>query len=87
VSTHLLNEVFKDRYFGCWDTNGILHPNKTSTQYNWSRQGLFLNVQYTRRGIADFLAVVIGDESYERFLRILNGLSRRPQSVFERVTA
>ena len=90
MDTRLLHEVFRDRYFGCWDTKGgVLHPNKSCTQYNWKHQGLFLNVQYLRtgQGIADFLAVVIGDECHERFLRILFRLSRRPLPVFQGVLA
>lgn len=85
IDTRLLNEVFKDRFFGVWDTDGILHPNKSCTQYNWRRQGLFLNVQYIRKGVADILAVITKDESYERFLRIISRLSRKPLSVFQGV--
>ena len=85
VGTRLLDEVSRNRFFGFWDTDGVLHPNRHCTQYNWKDQGLFLNVQYLSMGIADVLAVIIKDESYERFLRILDRLSRRPLPVFQGV--
>jgi len=87
MDTSLLHEVFRDRHFGCWDTDGILHPNRFCTQFNWKRQGLYLNIQYTRPGIADILAVVIGDECYECFLKILDRFSRESLLVFQGVTA
>jgi hypothetical protein len=85
MDTRLLHEVFRDCFFGCWDTDGVLHPNQHCTQFNWKRQGLYLNAQYTGPGIADILAVITKDESYERFLRILDRLSRRPLPVFQEV--
>jgi len=70
----IIDVIVSDRYFGLWDTNGILHPTPGSTQFNWSQRGLFMTCFYREprtRGFADILVKCTSQESFERIEGVL----------------
>ncbi len=70
----IIDAIVSDRYFGLWDTRGILHPKPNATQWNWSRRGLYLTCFYREprnRGLADILVKCTSQESFERIEGVL----------------
>jgi hypothetical protein len=64
-----IDAITNDRYFGLYDTKGILHPTCNSTQFNWSQRGLSITCYYREpktRGFADILVKCTSQESVQR---------------------
>lgn len=70
----VISALANDKFFGMWDTRGVLHPTLDSTQWNWSRRGLWLTCFYKQpssEGIARVYAMIRGQDTLRRFLELI----------------
>jgi hypothetical protein len=59
---------------------------QNSRQENFGR-GLFVNYQYVAKGVANLLVVTTNNVAFEKFMKVLWRMERRPLEAFQGVLA